>query len=396
MKNSFFRQKGMSIIELMVAVLIGVLAMYAVYLVYEGTERTKRNVTSVGDTQVAGLYSIFVLESDIKNAGSGIINAGISGQQGNGPLLANCSNAGNTWGTAFGSLTTPATFSFRPTPVLIVPNTGNPNYDDIYVSSGNSTFYAEPVAITVAAGTTIAAPAGIKQGDVLVDTGTLAGEAIAAGALCQAYLVPNTALPNGVFPANAAGLVTLNLQGASAPTASNWLVNLGVPVRRHFYVDNNNTLQMEDWALGTNGTWNRTRTDPVVTGVISLRAAYGIAPAPAGGITNLSGNNVIGAVDTWTFATSPWDAATILNMPSLDTVRQIKAVWLSIIVQSDEPEFDSKVAATLPTTLTQFQTQDCPTGATACPTPNMVTLPSGGHRYRMYETMIPLVNTIWN
>lgn len=404
MKNLFFRQKGMTIVELMVAVLIGLLSMYAVYRVYEGTERTKRNITSVGGAQIAGLYSVFVLEKSIQGAGSTMMTPlDVNGTPGNGPLLANCINdvGNNTWGTVTGGgMASPATFSLRPIPVLIVPN--RVDFDDIFVFSGNSTFHLDPVdvaGVNVAGGvqtTTITTPFGFKDGDVLVDTLTGTG---APNAACQAYLVPrNSTDPNGNSPANiATGTVALNLQGVGGPAVNNRLVDLGNPIRRHFYVDNANTLLMEEWTLNAGGTWNRARIDPIISGVISLRALYGIGPVTVN--IDSRSNNVIGPVGQWVLGDNlPWDAASILASPlqappPANTIRQIKAVWLSIIVQVDEPELDNDVAATLPTNFIQFAV--CPQGTT-CPTPSPVVPLPEGRRYRMYESVIPLINVIWN
>ncbi|MDR2710751.1 MAG: PilW family protein [Burkholderiales bacterium] len=405
MMSSFFRQKGITLVELMVAALIGLFSMYAVYRVYEGTERMKRNVISVGDAQVAGLYSLFVLEHDIKSAGAGMmIPLDANGDAGNGALLAHCANDGNVWGTKAGTMGTPkkkttAILSLRPIPVLIVPN--RTNFDDIFIFSGHSSFHVDPLAVTASDGsmTTITTPFGLKEEDVLIDTMTQAGAPPTALADCQAYLVSKAPKSKGFYPADAiSDTVTVPLEGkADAPAFHHRLVDLGVPVRRHFYVDDKNTLQMEEWRLnsttsnpdGGGGVWVLARTDPLVEGVVSLRAMYGIGAVTAH--KGVSGNNVIGPANQWVLAEAPWNAEAILNAP-LDTIRQIKAVWLSVIIKADEPEFDRDVAAALPTTFKQFSA--CPQG-TACPSSVEASL-SAGSRYRMVETVVPLVNTIQN
>ncbi|MCL2872699.1 MAG: PilW family protein [Betaproteobacteria bacterium] len=401
MANATLRQKGVTLVELMVAVLIGLLSLYAVYRAYEGTERTKRTAISVGDAQITGLYSIFVLEHDLKSAGARIMTPlDASGEPGNGALLAHCSNAGNVWATKPGSMgsssKTKVTLSLRPIPVLIVPNRNN--FDDIFIFFGNSSFHLDPVTVTASDGsyTTIATPFGFKQGDVLVDSMAQAGKPEASERDCRTYVVPKNSLDrNGNFPADTmSDTVTLHLQGAAKePEVKDRLIDLGVPVRRHFYVDSKNTLQMEEWRFDTDKdgvtAWRPARTDPLVFGVVGLRAMYGIGDVTAS--VDVNGNRVIGPVKQWLPANSPWNSTALLSAP-LDTIRQIKAVWLSIIVQADEPELDSAVAATLPTTLTPFSA--CPKG-TACPPSVAVTLPTGW-RYRMYETVVPLVNTIQN
>ncbi|MDR0770298.1 MAG: PilW family protein [Burkholderiales bacterium] len=410
MKNTsrLFRQKGVTLVELMIAMLIGLMSMHAIYKVYEGTERVKRNVASVGNAQISGLYSTFLLEQHIHDAGSGIMF--------NGEALATCV-PGDAGGG--GANTTNVALSLRPLPVIIDPNTAHPdsgNFDDIYIFSGSTASHLAPITV-VGDGpqTTVAASSGFAAGDVLVDMlvppRRTAGTPppippLPATTACQAYLVDDTP-GRGVVTCDGAVVtpetplagtsasctVTLDLLGAETPAIDNQLVNLGTPTRRHFYVDADNTLQMKEWVLNTGGTWDLDRVEPVITGVVSFRAQYGI-----GSITNdlnLSDNYVIGPVDQWVFADadSGWDMATVQALPWNDApgqaaIRQIKAVRLSIIVRADEPDHQF----TQPTSLTQFA--ECPTGMT-CPDSPAPTFPAGW-RYRMYETEIPLKNAIWN
>lgn len=384
----------MTIVELMVAVLIGLLSMYAVYRVYEGTERTKRNIVAVGDVQVSGLYSIFLLEQDIHNAGSGIMANPLNAPA-NGQALANCGTGG-----AMGGVASPAALTLRPLPVVIDAAPANPNFDDVYVFSGTASSYITPLnvsAVNVAGAimtATVTTPYDFfKNGDVLVDVGA---NGAAPPVACQAYLatpvVPSAA--NCVPPPPATPTTcsaTVNLQGAATPAVDTRLVNLGAPARHRFYVNPaNNTLLMENWVLNTAGTWSLNRIDPIVTGVVSFRAQYGIAPQNGNGINGIPVNQPI---NQWVVATSPWDMATVLTAPWA-TIQQIKAVRLSIIIRADEPEVDPNVAATLPTAFTQFA--GCPGAAgTTCPAAITTALPAG-LRYRMYETVVPLKNTLWN
>jgi type IV pilus assembly protein PilW len=405
--SSFFLQRGVTIVELMVAVLIGLLSMYAVYRVYEGAERIKRNIVSVGDVQVNGLYSIFLLEQSIHNAGFGLIlnnNAGTA--QKNGTLLAACApgGVGDVGGQTGGGGPASRTLTLRPLPVVIDPNT-NPatlpvgNFDDIYVFSGRSSLNQEPVSVSgVIGGVTVGTPFGFRQNQVLVNT--------AGAPNCQAGLVPdNTALVNLAAPPPRPTQVTLDSTVFPVlPPVGAWLVDLGFPERHHFYVDNANTLVMEEWTLNATGTWDR-RIDPIISGVMSFRAQYGIG-FPTGA-TDDQNRPVIGPVTQWVFANAAlWNMGDVQSAPLFPdaanpnppiTIRQIKAVRLSIIVRADEPDNNPNTTSlnlTNPVQFTQFA--DCPgpagTVCPASPTPAF----AAGWRYRMYETVIPLKNVIWN
>lgn len=371
----------MTIVELMVAVLIGLLSMYAVYRVYEGTERTKRTIASVGDTQIAGLYSIFLLEQDIHNAGSGLMR--------NTTELAN----GCPGGIAMGGVASPATLSFRSLPVYISPSTVTvpgflaARFDEVFTFSGGSSRHIRPVGITAVTPpdtATVASPFGFKDGDAVIEMATTG---------CSIYRVNGNSVVNATN-----GTATAVLVGNGAPTLGATLVDLGVPVRHHFYVDQNNTLQMAEWTLPNPGQlgagqWRLNRTDPIVSNVVFFQAQYGRDTTPT----------ATGAINTWTGSrdTNPW-LASLMNATTpaaaIADIRQIKAVRLAIIVRSDEPE--SPATFNQATSFTPFQ--DCPAGMTCLPAAAAINFPAGTgpggttYRYRMYETIVPLKNAVWN
>ncbi|MCL2872926.1 MAG: PilW family protein [Betaproteobacteria bacterium] len=370
-------QKGVTLVELMVASLIGMLAMYAVYRVYEGTERTKRAVVSVGDAQVSGLYSTFLLEESIQNAGSGMMFSKAK--------FINCPNDSiGAPGTAAG---TPVTLSLKPLPVVIDPNKINTNFDDLYVFAGRSPVYIMPVSVN---GTSANTPFGFNTGSVLVDiqngacTPYLVTAAIAAQPENQPVSTPvdtNVTGANGAVPPN----------GAS-------LVDLGVPSRLRYFVDSQNVLQAEVWQFdpALTGQWVLTRTDPIVSGVMLMKAQYGIDTTAANGAPGTGITDWIDPADT---TTPGWDIATLQATTNVNVVNQIKAIRLALVVRADEPE--NSATFNQSTSFTMFQ--DCPTATGAnCPNPITVTYAAGTgpggttYRYRMYEKVIPLRNTLYN
>jgi type IV pilus assembly protein PilW len=65
------RSRGFSLIELLVAMAIGLVVTLAISSVMIRTEGSKRSTTSVNDINQAGSYSAFVLDRHIRSAGSG-------------------------------------------------------------------------------------------------------------------------------------------------------------------------------------------------------------------------------------------------------------------------------------------------------------------------------------
>ncbi len=94
-------QHGFSLIEIMIGIVIGLIAVLVIYQVFALAEGIKRNTTSVGDAQQNGLLSSFILNVQLANANNGYAYAMKE--------LATCTPTAD-----------PAT-TFRPIPVLITP-----------------------------------------------------------------------------------------------------------------------------------------------------------------------------------------------------------------------------------------------------------------------------------
>src|SRR5438128_12285162 len=69
------RQKGFSLIEIMIGIVIGLIAVLVIYQVFAAAEGIKRNTTSVGDAQQNGLFSSFVLGIELANSGNALASA---------------------------------------------------------------------------------------------------------------------------------------------------------------------------------------------------------------------------------------------------------------------------------------------------------------------------------
>jgi len=54
-------QRGFGLVEIMIGLLIGLIAVLVIYQVYTVSEGFKRNTTAAGEAQVTGLFSAFVL-----------------------------------------------------------------------------------------------------------------------------------------------------------------------------------------------------------------------------------------------------------------------------------------------------------------------------------------------
>src|SRR5690349_1549927 len=64
-------ERGFSIVELMVAMLIGLIGMVIIFQVFQTSEAIKRTTTSGGDSEQNGVIALYTMERDLKNAGMG-------------------------------------------------------------------------------------------------------------------------------------------------------------------------------------------------------------------------------------------------------------------------------------------------------------------------------------
>ena len=57
------RQRGFGLVEVMVGLVIGLIAVLVIYQVFNVAEAFKRNTTAAGEAQSTGLFSTFLLGS---------------------------------------------------------------------------------------------------------------------------------------------------------------------------------------------------------------------------------------------------------------------------------------------------------------------------------------------
>ncbi|MGH8649666.1 MAG: PilW family protein, partial [Burkholderiales bacterium] len=67
-------QRGMSLVELLVAAAIGIIASLAIFQVFAVFEGQKRTTTSGGEAQTSGTLALFTVERELRQAGYGINN----------------------------------------------------------------------------------------------------------------------------------------------------------------------------------------------------------------------------------------------------------------------------------------------------------------------------------
>lgn len=341
------RQRGISLIEMMVGVVIGLIAVLVIYQTFAVAEGIKRQTISAGDAQKTGMVAMYLLGSEVGNAGSGIMV--------NQDDLATCTDTGDVKTT------------MRPFSVLITPGADDDTPDSIVVNYSTARSVVTPsvfMAATAAGGTTytVQSPTGFKKGDMVVGI-TGAGD-------CERIEVTAVSAPD------ANGNVVLTQAGSKyeyLPTMR--LVNIGpaTSTQRVLYDVVGGVLRSTD--LVTAGAV----AQPLSSSIMNLKMQYGVD----------TDGDIAGDIDEWVAPVGAYAPAAVLAFNGAQ-LRQIKAVRVGMVVRSDEFDRDSPAFnwTLFECTAQEAKNYTCPAALTGA-------LPAN-YRYRVYETIVPLRNPMWN
>ena len=389
-QSAFRRQRGMGIVETMVGILIGMVVLIAVYNVFSVAEGYKRTAVGASDAQTTGLFTQFILNREIANAGNGIAAAGAQ--------LGTCTFQDPKWPTP-----APGTFfagntAIRPIPVVI-RDSGNANVSDsmiITYSQAPRVIYPELlVDKPMLAGTDpvyVQSPNGYRVNDWII-LNDMAGN-------CELSQV------TAVTPGSSTGdLTTGFVKLAHTATAKVYktsgtqdgpnVFNLGQPgeATRTLYDIVNGQLRTTDlFAAGATA-------NPISQNIVLMKIQYGVdcgvppAPpfVPSGVIiwTTATNSNVCGR----NYAPDDLTNTAMFTSAGLATIRAIR---IAIVVRSDEPELlvggqDNTALKGQKATLF-----NCSTGACAGSINIDNNTLTDYYRFRIYETVVPLRNAIFN
>ncbi len=344
--SAYSHLRGFTLVEVLVAMVIGMIGMIIMLQVFATAEGQKRATTGTGDAQSSGAMAIYELQRDIRQSGYGF----------NSLTLLNCSLTLRT------GVTLPVL-----APVIINPPTGvvpagDTGTDTLLVAYGNAAGSSEGDAIINASSAVL-----------LVQTAanfTAGDRVIAAPNACTAALTLDQVTTGGVNVA--ARTVTVGAAGG------NLLFNLGpAPVFRAYAIRAGNLTVCDYGAVNCGAACTAADGScsadwaPIASNIVSLRAQYGrdTSTPPDG-------------VDTWD-RTTPTTAC--------DWVR-VSALRLAVVARNSQVERDV-ITAVAPTWAGS-------TGADEVAAP--IDLSAGGtranwknYRYKVFETVVPIRNLPW-
>ena len=382
------RRRGVSLIELLIGLAIGLLAvlvMTQVTVIFEGR---KRSTTSGSDAQVNGALALLTLQRDIQMSGYGMTSGGGAG----------CTLRGRR-----GSVVPP--WDGQPLVGVRITQGASDAPDTLDVLMSNPRSFSLPVrvfeaqrrdatAFVIDANTNL----GNAEGDLMVAVPNAAGGQVTP-TWCTVFNV--SAAPSGNTlqhvasaasgPWNQDSTATLfpgTLSTDISYAAGSHLINLGTLVHRRYSVRNDTLcLASFDSTTGTFTTNSTAGQGCFVTGdatredvhaqITNLQAVYGLD-------TSTPRDSV---VDAWSAAT-PTDWAQVLAVRvavvSRTTQYEGKPGDATSVVTTTEPRWlpDGSTPATL-----KVQ------GLVACPASDPDCWKH--YRYRVFETVIPLRNMLW-
>ena len=383
-ERTFLRKSnlGFSLVELLVATaitLISLLIIVQVFSVYEGWKRT---TTGTAQGQEGGLLGAFSIERDLRNAGFGMIGLGCAkinayhaNHNPNRFTLPQDVDFPNVDFRVNGTeVTSPIPVAI---PVTIVQNSPLSGTDRINVLYGSSPFGNIRVTVQQAMTDSSVDPSVDPNAKLMVNNGV---------GFNQGDLIIISQPPRDCSilqlsqPAQATGVANVTGTGTSwylphNPTGENIfptggyavgarVLNLGQLVDRSYYVENN-VLRMAERNL-VNGTLT---SYDLIPGVIGLHARYG---------RDTTGDGVLDG----DFVPGTTENREDLRDAGATGINTLVAVQISLIVRSGNWE----------------KTEVSPAAIAYWPNGPTVALSADErhYRYRVFQTIVPLKNMIWN
>ncbi len=369
--------RGFTLIELMVGLVVGLVCTLAITQIMLTSEGQKRTTTSGSDAQVNGVLAIDTLRNSIQEAGYGFSSfAPIVGCS----LVAKYNNAD-----------VPG-FPANLVPVLITDGlNGAP--DSIRVLSSSKNTFSVPVAVvdpgynpgdaTLNQGFPVLSSSGVTKGDLMVAATNTASN-------CEVFQV--TADPTASRVDRADDPAHWNAVGRPAllytALQNSAVINLGSFNDVTYGIGPAGTLQMNRLTLGNNSAPGYSGNTDIYSNIVNLQAYYGKAATIDGVAITMA------PIDTWD---------TVLPANNTKWL-QVLAIKIALVARSDQYE---KTEVTTADPLWDVgpnspinEAVTCPNGASKCV---VLKIPRTGnsrewmhYRYRVFDTVIPLRNMIYN
>lgn len=390
---------GFSLVDIMVGMVIGLLAILAIMQSYGAFEGQKRTTTSGMEAQENGLIALQALETDVRQGGYGLTNNS---------MLA-CTSI-NTYDTT-GGVGSSSSF-----PVRIIDDTdpNNTTHSDIIIPT-----YSESAVGGVPARIVFPMPSSSSVLTVNTDNGMNVNDIVlvstpGSGQPCSRLQITQLQTQaNGVNLIHNSGLSQYNPpnstnlfpSGGYTTNPQAVVFDMGSMSQNQFQVLHGMLTSIDlvtnpkaDFMLSpppagvgvppactTSISCNYSALKLISSNIVAIQAQYGIAP---------SGNQ---SVDCWVNATNggnSCDNSVNWASPSATDVARIKAIRVAVVARSSLRERPNRTTGACDATTNNnpqwLGNATAPIDLSALGIPNWQC-----YRYKVYQTVIPLRNVLW-
>ena len=384
------RARGFSLVELMVSVVVGLLALMFATKLFVASEQNKQASLGGSDSMQNGMQALFAINRDVAQAGWGL----------NDPLVAGCNTV---FADANGYQLMTATRSD-------VVGTITPMAAVLIESNG-----AGPDRLTVYAGSSQSGTGEVGLSKDYAGENSLSVDRIAFGFLKGDALLVVPEAGNGInikcsvaqlaaAPSVVSGIQIFSI-ASGAGNRYNQAGGLGQNykggITRMFNLGPADALSFHTWSIkdgylqlrATNLAGAATTPQPVVDNVVSLKAQYGFD-------TNPGFDPEVGMrISTWSSTMIDADASGTTGDPG--DYQRIAALRLAIVARSRNPEKpDPGGTCSTTTSKPVVFAASQPSGVAAVPITVDVQVTGDSvdwkcYRYRVFETIVPMRNLAW-
>jgi type IV pilus assembly protein PilW len=420
-------QSGFTMIELLIAMVIGLLGTIVIFTVYQNAEGFKRTTIAAGDAQTNGAVALYSIEQYVRTSGSGITTTNEAKLAGSSStvqpnLLLGCPlspDPGIGTGaavTSIGAVPTPVA------PIRILDGSqlsgGIAGTSDVLViMGGNADIATNPTqAALVASGATVIGGAKNLLGWRSASVGRPADIALFAQKGLGTISNSPCTLRRILSTSSNSGTGTINLvlplpSTANYAPATNvhdvgptpYFLSIGVNAQQEL-VETSFLPGLTGEGVGLARITQRVLAD----GIVNIQAQYGID------------DNLDDVIDAWVEPTGNWaNVAGIVRpntpLPGVPAINKIKAIRIAIVARSQQyeaPDRTTTLCNATPATpvwrrpLAASTAQGSganaslayPQSADILPTLSLAGASPNGDwqcfRYRRFETIIPVINMV--
>jgi type IV pilus assembly protein PilW len=381
---------GFSLVELMVSVVIGMLALLFATRLLTGSEQNRQSAMGGSDSMQNGMLALFSISSDAGQAGYGLNNT----------LATGCNTVfSDTGGYALAAASRDTTVIHPMAPVVIESNANGADKVSFYSGTSVAGTAMLRVLVNYTGGARIYVdriPYGFAQGDAILVVPEPAGTDCALAQLSESpeSLPPPPGQQYVVVGQGSNYRYNSGNLGASFTGSSARVFNLGPAQALSFrsWSVSDGFLRLSATNIGSSAA-----VSAVADNIVSLKAQYGFDTRPGNAFQPAAGLQVT----QWSSTMINADGDGVTGGPG--DWQRIAAVRLAVVARSKNPE---RPAAGQPCSATRdtdkpvaFGTK-APAGVAAVPVTVNVAVtgdPVDWHcyRYRVFETIVPFRNASW-